>query len=64
MLKRKLIYWKNYMLYGRADAIWWDDFYVFATRCGENLDIMLEAERNLKGVAHTGENRMKENARN
>jgi hypothetical protein len=58
-LERKIIYWKNYLLYGKAEAVWWDNFYIFADECGELLDILLRKE---KGVAATKENKLKKEA--
>ena len=41
-LRRKIKYWKNYLLYGREDAIFWDEFANFTDRM---LDIMEEMDK-------------------
>jgi len=62
-IERKIIYWKNWLLYGKSEAEWWNNFYLMADELSDLLDNMLcEERRSLKGIASCKNNKLKKEA--
>ena len=55
-LKRKIIFWKNYLLHGSIDAYFWDDFY---NMTDDLCEILEYEDRQLKGAAQCKHNKQK-----